>query len=217
MKNKTYLYIGTGALLLAFFVLGNSLYKRYQNNNLSFIAKENSAVFIREHSPRYGSPEAKVFLIEFLDPECESCRMFYPHLKRLIGEYEDRVQLVVRYAPFHGNSRIAIAALEATKAQGKYWEALEVLFERQPEWGNHHHPKIEKIFDILPTVGVDVDKMKIEMRSPQIQSIIEQDESDLKVLGVRATPTFFVNGKKPAGFGYRYLKELIDEEIKRLY
>ena len=91
------------------------------------------------------------------------------------------------------------------------------MFERQPEWGSHHHPRIDLIFEILPTVGIDIDKLKLDMRSPKIQAIIEQDTADLKKLGVRATPTFFVNGKKPARFGYRYLKDLIDEEIKRLY
>ena len=157
------------------------------------------------------------FLIEFLDPECESCRAFYPHVKELIKEFEGKVQLVVRYAAFHGNSKIAIRALEAAKKQGKYWEALSLLFERQPEWGSHHHPRIDLIFEFLPSVGLDIKKLKEDMKDPNIDEIIKIDSEDLKTLGVRSTPTFFVNGKTPAGFGYAYLKELINGEIKRVY
>ena len=115
MNNKNYLYIGTTALVLGLFLLGAKFYKDSQKDKLSFLAKEQQELFIRDYSPRFGNKDAKVFLIEFLDPECESCRMLYPHVKNLIKEYEGKVQLVVRYAPFHGNSKIAVAALEAAK------------------------------------------------------------------------------------------------------
>ena len=217
MNNKNYLYIGTTALVLGLFLLGAKFYKDSQKDKLSFLAKEQQELFIRDYSPRFGNKDAKVFLIEFLDPECESCRMLYPHVKNLIKEYEGKVQLVVRYAPFHGNSKIAVAALEAAKKQNLYWESLGLLFERQPEWGSHHHPRIDLIFDFLPAIGIDVDQLKLDMRDPKINKIIDQDIADLKQLGVRATPTFFVNGKTPEAFGFNHLKNLIDEEIKRLY
>ena len=217
MKNKNYLYIGTIALTLGLFLLGTKFYKDSQREVLSFLATEQQELFVRDYSPRFGNPEAKIFLTEFLDPECESCRMLYPHVKNLIKEYDGKVQLVVRYAPFHGNSQIAIAAVEAARNQNLYWEALTLLFERQPEWGSHHHPRIELIFDFLPSIGVDIDRLKLDMRSQKIAEIIKQDSEDLKMLGVRATPTFFVNGKTPKAFGFKHLKNLIDEEVKRLY
>ena len=93
--------------------------------------------------------------------------MLYPHVKNLIKEYEGKVQLVVRYAPFHGNSKIAVAALEAAKKQNLYWESLGLLFERQPEWGSHHHPRIDLIFDFLPSIGIDVNQLKLDMRDPR--------------------------------------------------
>ena len=217
MKNKSYLYIGTISIVLGLFLLGSKFYKDVKDNELTFKAEKQSEIFIRDYSPRYGDEEAKVFLIEFLDPECESCRKFFPHVKRLIKEYKGKVQLIVRYASFHGNSKIAIAALEAARKQNLYWESMEILFERQPLWASHHNPRIDLIFDYLPEVGIDIDRLKIDMRDPEITEIIEQDSRDLKQLGVRATPTFFVNGKAPKGFGYAYLKSLIDEEVKRFY
>ena len=217
MKNKTYLYIGSAALLIAFFLLGTKLYKDSQSEKLTFLAQSSSEIFVRDHSPRYGNRDAKVYLIEYLDPECESCRRFYRPVKELIGQYEGKVQMVVRYAPFHGNSKIAIAALEASREQGKYWEALELLFQKQPEWGSHHNPQIEKIYDFLPSIGIDIAKLKEDMKAAKIQEIIKQDTEDLRTLNVRGTPTFFVNGKMPVGFGIEPLKELLDQEVEAAY
>jgi len=217
MKSKNYFYIGGGAFILALFLIGAKLYKDSQREELSFLAKKNSEVFVRSHSPRFGNKDARVFLIEFLDPECESCRMFYPHVKKLIKEFKGKVQLVVRYAPFHRNSKIAIRAIEAARKQGKYWEALALLFKRQPEWGSHHNPKIELIYEFLPSIGLDMEKLRADMKDPAIIEMIDQDLKDLRTLKVRGTPTFFVNGKTPSRFGFSYLKELITEEVKQAY
>jgi protein-disulfide isomerase len=217
MKNKTYLYIGSFALILGLFLLGTKLYKDSKNEALSFMAKEKAEVFVRPHSPRFGNPNAKVVLIEFLDPECETCRLFYPEIKKLIKEHKGKVQLVVRYAPFHGNSKIAVAAVEAARKQNLYWESLELLYKRQPEWGSHHNPRIDLIFEFLPALGLDIKKLKKDMENPAITKLIEQDVSDLKKLGVRATPSFFVNGRRLERFGLEYLKELIQDEINKRY
>src|SRR5690606_28131327 len=119
--------------------------------------------FVREYSPRFGSENAKVILTEFLDPECESCRAFYPVVKSLLSEFGDKVQLVVRYAPFHQNSRVAIKALEAARFQGKYWESLELLFFHQPQWGDHHNPRPELIFEFLSQLGLNMEQLKSDM------------------------------------------------------
>jgi protein-disulfide isomerase len=216
-NNRTYLFVGIGALLLGSFLLGIKFYKNSQEEKFSFMAQYNAETFVREYSARLGSRDAKVYLVEFLDPECESCRQFYPLVKNIISKYRDRVQLIVRYAAFHGNSKIAIAAVEAARKQGKYWEALGLLFETQPKWGSHHKPQIELIFDYLPRVGIDVVKLKADMKDSNIVNIIEQDMTDLRALGIRGTPTFFVNGKKPADYSFEALSSLVAQEVKAAY
>jgi protein-disulfide isomerase len=198
-------------------VIGASLFKKSQQERLSFLADENSEIFARDYSPRYGNEDAKVFLIEFLDPECESCRAFYPQVKTLLEEFKGKVQLVVRYAPFHNNSKIAIRALEAARLQGKYWEALELLFEKQPNWGDHHNPKPELIFSYLEELGLDMERIRTDMKSDKIEQMIVQDMTDLRTLDVRGTPTFFVNGKKLERFGIEPLRELLAKEVSLNY
>ncbi len=213
MKNK-YFFIGVTAILVGCFFLGAKFYKDSQQKKLNFLADEKSELFVREHSPRLGNPEAEVVLVEFLDPECESCRAFYPYVKNLMKEFEGKIQLVLRYAPFHGNSKEVIKALEASKKQGKYWQALDVLFATQPKWGSHHNPQVELIYEYLGNIGINVEELKKEMKDPQYEKVIDQDFSDLKALGVKGTPTFFVNGKKLQEFSYDALRALILSEIE---
>jgi protein-disulfide isomerase len=217
MKNKQFLYAASALIIIILFFVASSFYKSHQKESLSFIAKENNKIFVRDHSPRYGNPDAKVFLIEFLDPECETCRALYLQVKSLLKQFGDKVQLVVRYAPFHRNSQVAIRALEAARLQGKYWEALEMLFHYQPFWGDHHNPKPGLIFEYLPKLGIDIEKLKKDMNSPKITEIIKQDFADLKTLHVRATPTFFVNGKPLEKFGLQHLRDLIASEVQLHY
>lgn len=215
MNKKKTLVISSSIALILLFVAGSFFYKAYNKKRLGFLATENAALFVRDHSPQMGSDEAWIYLVEFLDPECESCREFYPYVKSLLSHYDGKIRVVIRYAPFHGNSEHAIRILEASREQGKYWETLETLFKYQPVWGSHHHPQPELIWQYLPDIGVDVEKVKADMSNPQIDRIIKQDKEDGKVLGVRSTPTFFVNGKLLEKFSREHLREAIEKELSQ--
>lgn len=217
MNSKLMMYLLSAVVLISVFVVGAIVYKNSQKESLSFLASKNSEIFVRDYSPRMGNPEAKVILTEFLDPECESCRTFYPIVKGLLSEFDNKVMLVVRYAPFHRNSKTVVKALEAARMQGKYWPALDILFYTQPNWGSHHNPRPELIFEYLPQVGLDMAKLKEDMNSAKIQEMIAQDERDLNTLNIRGTPTFFVNGKKLENFGESGLRELLRSEIELQY
>ncbi len=217
MKNQKLVIVLTAIMVIASFAFGGYVYKTQQAQELGFMASKNAELFIRDHSPVLGNKDAKVFIVEFLDPECESCRSFYPYVKKIMAQHEGKVKLVVRYTPFHKNSKFAIRILEATRKQGKFWESLGLLFHYQPKWGNHHNPRPELIWDILPLAGVDIKKVKEDMNDPATKTIIEQDVADGKTLKVRATPTFFINGKPLQSFGYEQLKKAIDDEVKKHY
>lgn len=215
MKNKIIIVAVAVVVLIAGFFAASKMYKSGESERLDFIAKDNFSKFVPEYAPKLGPTNPEVYLVEFLDPECESCRQFYPYVKMLMQEHEGKIQLVVRYAPFHPNSRFAIKILEAARKQGKYWETLEVLFQHQPEWGSHHHPQPELIWNYLPQAGVDVEKVKQDMNDPAIEEMIEKEVKDLTDLGVRGTPQFFVNGRPLETFGLEPLRELIKSELKQ--
>src|ERR1044072_9901520 len=73
---------------------------------------------VRPDSPTLGRADAPVTLVEFLDPECESCGAFSPTVKKILKDYDGKVRLVVRYMPFHPNAVLAASYTEAAGEQG---------------------------------------------------------------------------------------------------
>lgn len=215
MKNKIIIVSIAVLILIAGFFAATKMYKSGESERLDFMAKEDFSKFVPDYAPKLGPSNPEIYLVEFLDPECESCRQFYPYVKMIMQEHEGKIQLVVRYAPFHPNSKYAIQILEAARKQGKYWETLEVLFRHQPEWGSHHNPRPELIWNYLPQLGLDLEKLRDDMKDPAIEAMLEKEMQDLKDLGVRGTPQFFVNGRPLETFGLEPLKELIQSELDK--
>jgi protein-disulfide isomerase len=214
---KQYIVLLSGILLILTFALGGYFYKNQQSKKISFMAKENASTFVREYSPTLGNDDAKVYIVEFLDPACETCSAFYPYVKNLMGANPGKIKLVIRYAPFHDGSDYFVKILEAAKRQGKYWETLEVMLQSQSYWVSQHNPQPRLIWKFLPSAGLNLEKIANDMNDPEIVKLIEQDLADAKALNVRKTPEFFVNGKPLPSFGYDQLKALVEAEIKANY
>lgn len=175
---------------------------------------ENS-ILIKPHSPIKGPFAAKVTLVEFLDPECESCAVMYPYVKKVAEEFEKDLRVIIRYMPFHGNSRYVANILEGARAQDKYWEALELLFATQNQWADHHNPRPELIPEILKPLRLNMDKIITDAKAGKYDQQINEDLEDGKKIGVRATPTFFINGNALEELGYESLRSSIEEAINK--
>ena len=211
---KKYAIFGASCLVLIIaFVFASSYYKGQQAEKFGFMAKENAATFVRDHSQTLGSDDAKVYLVEFMDPACETCAAFFPFVKQMMAANPGKIKLVLRYAPFHDGADYFVKIIEAAKKQGKYWETLDVLYKSQRYWASHHNPQPQKIWQFLPMAGIDIEQIKKDMRDPAIVKIIEQDLADAKTLNVQKTPGFFVNGKPLQVFGYKQLQALVQSEL----
>lgn len=189
------------------------------NINISPVDAEN---LIRPDSPTLGAANAPVTLVESLDPECESCAAFSPAVKKMLKDYDGKIRLVVRYMPLHPNSLNAATFTEAAGEQGKYWEAQELLFQKQPEWSTKHGPQSDPAVNIdvvlkkyAAELGLDITKMNSAFAENRYAAKLQRDLKDGQALEVRQTPTFFVNGRRLARFNETDLKALIDEELAR--
>lgn len=219
MKKDVYRLASIAALLIIGLLVAATYYLRTQKNEradqVAQQSKANAAVFVRPHSRSFGPADAKVTIVEFLDPECESCRAMYPAVKKLLSQYGERVRLVIRYMPLHPNSSYATSALEAAGEQGRFAEMLETLFLNQPRWGSHHAPKPELIPEFAQQIGLDMEAFRRSLNSAAHKTVLETDLADGRSLGVTGTPTFFVNGRLLEPLGYEPLQKLIEEELAK--
>lgn len=215
MKYK--IFAATCLVLIGLFAIAGVYYKKQQARMYDFMAQNNASTFIRDHSPTLGSEDAKIFIVEFMDPACETCAAFSPLVKQIMKANPGKIKLVLRYAPFHDGADYFVKILEAAKKQEKYWETLDVMFKSQSYWTRHHVALPDKIWQYLPLAGLDVDRIRKDMQDPDINARIAQDLADAKTLNVRKTPGFFVNGKPLETFGRQQLYDLIQSEIKMQY
>lgn len=214
---KKSLFLAAGAILFLVFVGATLYYTQDRQEQAQQNASLNQAALERPHAPSLGPTRAKVRIVEFLDPACETCRRFYPLVKDLLIAHPDQIHLTLRYAPFHQGSDQVVALLMAAGRQGKQWEALEALLGAQPDWVAHHVVQPERVWPHLAGLGLDLEQLRRDMNDPEIARLIAQDVADAQVLNVTKTPEFFVDGQPLPSFGYEQLKERVDAALARSY
>ena len=215
MQNKK-LVLSTLVAVIAFFV-GFSFFYKNDSKSTQNIAVENiNELLVRDYSYKMGDNSKNISVVEFLDPECESCAIYSTVVKRLYKEYYGDIQIVIKYLDNHKNSRFTIQILEAARVQGKYEEVLDMMFEKHSLWASHYASvdKPELLWQFLKDIpNLDIEKLKEDMKNPKIDEIIKQDREDANALGVRGTPTIFVNGKQLQELSQKALFDLVEKEI----
>lgn len=206
-----------GFLFAVTFLLAAVFYRSKANKSVERAIAKSPNVLVRESAKTLGPPQAKVHIVEFMDPGCETCRVFHPFVKQLLAQHAGKVRLSIRYLPLHEGADTMVKILEAADKQGKYWEALHLMFESQPEWASHHHPEPDKIWPLLPQIGLDTAALRRDMSAPEIAAILEQDLAAARALNIRKTPSFFVNGRPLRNFGYQQLRQLVDAAVAANY
>ena len=214
MNRKT-IFSGVAILLLVGFAAAAMLYKNNQPDGQDGAA--NASVLERPGAPTKGAEDARVTIVEFLDPACGTCAQFHPLVSRLEQRYRGKVKVMARYAPLHPGSEQVVKMLEAAHRQGRFWQALGVLFANQRRWVVNHHSQPQHARAVLNSIAMDHPKLDSDMHSADIASAVEQDVRDGQALGVRATPEFFVNGKPLPSFGYEQLERLVENAVDENY
>lgn len=213
--NRRHFIAQIGVATLGIFGFGVYLYQPLVEKMEKVAPVANATRLVRDHSPVFGPKDAPVTIVEFFDPACESCRAFHPIVKDIMATYPDEVRVVLRYAAFHPPSEQAIRLLEAARLQGKLEPVLERLLETQPRWAPHGRAP-DDIWDLLDGTGLDIERAQRESRMPHIVGALNQDAADIEAVGVRGTPTFFVNGNPLDALSPEKLRDLVRSEVEAL-
>lgn len=216
MQKKTAFSTALVVLLTVIVIAGWWYFSNQTTQGQDATVVDRSAL-IRPHSPSEGRADAQVVIVEFFDPACGTCRTFYPMVKQLMAEHPGRIRLVMRYAPFHKGSDKVVAVLEAARRQGKFWQALEALFDSQEDWASNHTAKVDLTWKYLNSVGLNMEQLAFEMTAPDLQQAVAQDLSDANTLGVSQTPEYFVNGRPLPSFGFEQLRQLVGDELSKTH
>ena len=215
---KKFYIVATALILLVGAFLGATLfYQQQQAEEANNAAARYANNLEPEYAATLGDPNARVTIVEFFDPACETCKSFHPLVKRILNENPGKVRLVMRYAPLHAGSDYVSALLEASKQQGKFWETLEAAYDAQSVWASHGNPQPKRLWMQLDGIDLDFKKTEAAMQSQEVLENVRRDVEEGRQMGVNKTPTFYVNGKPLLQFGYQQLLDLVETEIRNAY
>ncbi len=177
-------------------------------------ANVNAEVLIPQDSYKYAE-EAQVTLVEFGDFQCPACSVYHSVIKQVLRDYDGKLNLVFRNFPLaqHKNALISSYAAEAAGLQGKYWQMYDKIYETQSGWSESGDAK--SIFlGYAEELGLDRAKFEEDIASDAVKAKVQRDVTDGTSIGIKATPTFFLNGEEispPAS--YEGFKSLIDKAL----
>ena len=213
--SQTSLVVAAVGVLVVAVVAATLLYESEEAPALQDKVAARQAALASEHSPTLGDANAKVHIVEFLDPACETCALFFPMVKQWMAQVPGQIRLSVRHVAFHSGSEYAVKVLEASRKQDKYWETLEALLASQRQWTQHHSVLPEKIGPAIASVGLDMEQLQADLNSMEVMVRMEQDKKDAILLQVAKTPDYFVNGRPLPSFGRQQLADLVREELDK--
>jgi protein-disulfide isomerase len=143
-----------------------------------------------------GPADAPVTIEEYGDFQCPPCGMLSEPLNQIERDFSGKVRLIFHHYPLekHLNARRASQAAEAAALQGHFWEMHDLLYKEQEAWSKAMVP--DGMFVGYATkLGLDAEKFRADMWSPEVDARVSADEQRADKLGVKVTPTVFVNGK----------------------
>ncbi|MFC7050633.1 DsbA family protein [Emcibacter nanhaiensis] len=153
-----------------------------------------------------GNPDGDVTVVEFLDYNCGVCKASLSTVEAL-KKQDPNIRIIYKEYPILKESSITAAkAVLAAKKQGKYLELHTALLQ------NTKTLTEKLIFKIAKEVGIDEQKLAIDMLDPIIDRTLRENSSLGEQLNISGTPSFIIGDNILIG-GYRLatLRQVVEE------
>jgi protein-disulfide isomerase len=165
-----------------------------------------------DDDPALGKADAPITIVEFSDYQCPFCQKWHDEVfTKLEEKYGDKIRLVYRDFPLYGLHAEAESAAEAANcagAQDRYWDFHNLLFTGGKQLGADAYTAYAK------ALKLDTAKFQKCMDDDTYLAEVKADYDFASQLGVRSTPTFFINGLAVVGAQpFEVFQQVIDLEL----
>jgi protein-disulfide isomerase len=165
-----------------------------------------------DDDPILGPENAPITIIEFSDYECPYCRQWHEQVyHRLFETYPDQVRLVYRDFPLYNSHPNAVPAAEAADCadeQGAFWDYHDKLFGMELGLSSEAYQQYAE------DLNLDMDAFNECVETRKYREEVQADYTFASNLGVRSTPTFFINGIALVGAQpFEVFQQVIDKEL----
>jgi protein-disulfide isomerase len=155
-----------------------------------------------------GLGQDHVTLVEYGDYQCPYCGQYYSIVKQVEAQYNSQITFQFRNYPLvsiHQNAFAGARAAEAAALQGKFWQMHDLLYQQNQlyydsngsdaTWIGASNP--QTVFDqYAKQLDLNVSKFNQDYASDAVNNTINADMAAGNKLGIDATPTFYLDGKK---------------------
>jgi protein-disulfide isomerase len=163
--------------------------------------------------PSIGPDNAPIVIVEFSDFQCPYCARFHDQtLQPLLDAYPGKIRFVYRHLPLTSIHSAAFQAAEASMCayeQGTFWPYHDEIYENQANL------RTDLYMQIAADLGLDLESFSSCLENEDYKDLVQSDVDFAVNLGVRSTPTFFINGL--AFVGAQHLdafRQVIDSELR---
>jgi protein-disulfide isomerase len=163
-------------------------------------------------APVKGNASGRIAVVEFVDYECPHCKHAQALMRQVVEEYPKDVKMYFKHFPLssHANARLAAEGAVAAHKQGKFWQFNEKV------WANSENLTPAVLEKAAKEVGLDVARWRTDIDSDAIKGQVQADKSEGNDLGVLATPSIYINGRKYEDpLEIASFRDWIDEELGR--
>ena len=159
------------------------------------ITTTSTQALVRPDSAYHGDANSQITFVEFGDFSCPFCEQEFPIIRPFI-ESHPGIKFVFRDFPLteiHPQAFRAAEAARCANEQGKFWAYHDQLYLNQQDFSDAALSKYAQ------TVGLGAEQFKTCLTTEKYKQQILRDMQDGAALGVRGTPTFFIQGIKIEG------------------
>ena len=166
-------------------------------------------------SPFRGPKDAKVTMVRIFEFACPYCERSRATMDQLRKQYGRDLRIVYKHLIIHPQAATLPAqAACAADQQKRFFEMEEALWEKAYKQNrDFSQTNIEKIARGL---GLNMQRFRRDMHSPQCVKRVADDEALVKKVGARGTPAFYINGRFISGARpVHFFQQVIDEELAK--
>lgn len=168
---------------------------------------------LADDDPSLGPDDAPVTLVEFSDYNCPHCTYHATNtFRQLVAHYGDNLRIVYRDFPVVGYqlSEGTAQAANCANEQGKFWDFHTLLFDYSEARSR------DAYIGFASEVELDTGAFAVCLDTQRYASEVNLDKVDALNLGLRATPSFYINYVQVQGAqSFALFADVIDRELRR--
>jgi len=148
------------------------------------------ALFDSPDQVTLGNPAGNVTFVEFFDYNCGYCKRAMSDMLTLM-KTDPKLKIVLKEFPVLGPgsveaARVAVAVRMQDKTSKKYLEFHQKLL------GGRGHADLAHALAVAKEVGLDMDRLQKDMKSPEVEKTLQRDFKLAEALGLNGTPSYVI-------------------------